>query len=56
MASLHILGFLCIDSQNTYEENDCKFKQAIEIAIVTGKMLYPIFENILNREIIKASM
>lgn len=45
--SFHVLGFLCIDSMNTFDENDKRFKCGIEQAKAFADILYPLLEAFL---------
>lgn len=40
----HVLGFLCIDSMQTYDENSVPFASAVEQAIAFADALYPLLE------------
>lgn len=40
----HVLGFLCIDSMQTYEENSIPFASAVEQAIAFADAIYPLLE------------
>ena len=40
----HVLGFLCIDSMQTYDENSIPFTSAVEQAIAFADAIYPLLE------------
>lgn len=54
--AIHVLGFLCIDSKNVFDNKNSQhiFETATKIAKIIGRTLYPVFENILIHEIRKA--
>lgn len=47
----HYIAFLCVDSPNTFSENDSRFKLASVTLAACGDALYPFFENKLVKEI-----
>ena len=48
----HYLGFLCVDSKQTFNENSMDFKNLIKLIQIFGSSMYPIFENRLINELI----
>ncbi|MBR4890871.1 MAG: hypothetical protein IKU15_06250 [Clostridia bacterium] len=47
----HILGFLCIDSMHTFDEDELIFNSGVEVAKSIGDSLYHLYENYLVRMI-----
>lgn len=47
----HYLGFLCIDSCQTFKEDEAFFEQLFPILILMGDALYPLLENYLINKI-----
>ena len=50
-ATFHCLGFLCVDSLESFEDDDERFTKLFDIMILFGTALYPLLENFLANEI-----
>lgn len=50
-AKYHYLGFLCVDSKKTFQQDQKSFKKLCDILVVFGSILYPLLEHYLTNEI-----
>ena len=51
--NIHYLGFLCIDSLETFDDNDKNFEILIIFATIFAQLFYPFFEEYLVNKIQK---
>ncbi len=47
----HYLGFLCVDSMNTFPKDNTNFKEAMRITRIFGRFLYPLLERRLVQQL-----
>lgn len=50
-AKYHYLGFLCVDSMQTFQEDQIEFNKLCNLLVALGPALYPLLENYLKNEI-----